>query len=111
MSKAAFIIFYGQEAVYHYGASTDEGRKYPGAYLIQWEAIREAKKRGMKAYNFWGVAPESEKDHRFSGLSLFKRGFGGSDVKYLQAQDLVIDKNRYLINFWIEKVRRKLRRA
>src|SRR3989344_7401269 len=53
----AFIIFYGQEAVYHYGASTDEGRKYPGAYLIQWEAIREAQKRGMIRYNLWGVSP------------------------------------------------------
>ena len=107
----AFIIFYGNEAVYHYGASTEDGRKYPGAYLIQWEAIKEAKKRGIKLYNFWGVAPENSKDHRFSGLSLFKRGFGGSDVKYLQAQDLIIDKNRYLINYWIEKIRRKIRHS
>jgi len=43
----AFIIFYGEEAAYHYGASTQDGRKYPGAYLIQWEAIKEAKRRGM----------------------------------------------------------------
>ena len=39
----AFIILYGNEAVYHYGASTDEGRNHPGAYLIQWEAVKEAK--------------------------------------------------------------------
>ena len=41
----AYIIFYGAEAAYHYGASTEEGRKFPGAYLIQWEAIKEAKRR------------------------------------------------------------------
>lgn len=107
----AFIIFYGNEAVYHYGASCAEGKKYPGAYIIQWEAIKEAKKRGMSRYNFWGVAPVESSDHRFKGLSLFKRGFGGEDVNYLHAQDLVFDKPRYLINYWIEKIRRTIRRS
>jgi lipid II:glycine glycyltransferase (peptidoglycan interpeptide bridge formation enzyme) len=107
----AFVIFYGKEAVYHYGASTDEGRKRPGAYLIQWEAIKEAKKRKMTRYNFWGVAPENEVNHRFSGLSLFKRGFGGEDFEYLHAQDLVINYPRYLITYLIEQFRKKIRRV
>ena len=107
----AFIIFYGKEAVYHYGASTDEGRRYPGAYLIQWKAILEAKRRGIERYNFWGVAPEGDTDHRFSGLSLFKRGFGGKDVAYLPAQDLVINELLYMFDYWIEKIRRLIRRS
>lgn len=107
----AFIIFYGTEAAYHYGASTEEGRKYPGAYLIQWEAIREAKRRGLTRYNLWGVAPENSKDHRFSGLSLFKRGFGGVDFEYLHAQDLIINYPRYLFNYSIEFLRKKIRRV
>ena len=105
----ALIIFYGKEAVYHYGASTDEGRHYPGAYLIQWEAILEAKKRGMTRYNFWGVAPENNPDHRFSGLSLFKRGFGGEDFEYLHAQDLIINYPKYLIAYTIESIRKTMR--
>lgn len=105
----AFIIFYGNEAVYHYGASTDEGRNHPGAYLIQWEAIREAKKRGLKRYNFWGVANDPK--HRFYGLSIFKRGFGGEDIEYLPAQDLVINYPKYLINLAIEKLRKLRRRV
>ena len=105
----AFVIFYGKEAVYHYGASTDEGRLYPGAYLIQWEVIKEAKKRGMTRYNFWGVAPENKQNHRFSGLSLFKRGFGGEDFQYLPAQDLIINKPKYLLNYIIESLRNRLR--
>ncbi len=107
----AFIIFYGKEAVYHYGASNAEGRHYPGAYLIQWEAIRQAKKRGMNVYNFWGVAPSDSNSHRFAGLSLFKRGFGGQDFAYLPARDLVIDWKRYLFDYIIEKSRRILRRV
>lgn len=107
----AFVIFYGQEAVYHYGASTTEGRKYPGSYLIQWEAIREAKKRGLRRYNFWGVAPENRSNHRFYGVSVFKRGFGGEDIEYLHAQDFVINKPKYLFNWIIEQTRKKIRRV
>lgn len=105
----AFVIFYGKEAVYHYGASTHDGRHYPGAYLIQWEAIKEAKKREMTRYNFWGVAPIDKQDHRFAGLSLFKRGFGGQDFQYLPAQDLIINKPKYLLNYIIESLRNHLR--
>lgn len=105
----AFIIFYGSEAVYHYGASTQEGRNYPGAYLIQWEAIKEAKRKGMGRYNFWGVSPEGQKNHRFYGISIFKRGFGGSDLGYLHAQDLVINRLGYKLNYLIEIARKKIR--
>lgn len=105
----AFVIFYGKEAVYHYGVSTDEGRRYPGSYLIQWEGIKEAKKRGMTRYNFWGVSPLDKADHRFAGLSLFKRGFGGEDFEYLNAQDLIINKPKYLFNFLIESFRKRMR--
>lgn len=107
----AFIIFYGQEAVYHYGVSTEDGRKYPGAYLLQWEAIKEAKRRGIKKYNFWGVAPLDDKNHRFAGVSLFKRGFGGEDVQYLHAQDIIINYPKYLVNFAIENIRKRVRKV
>ncbi|MDQ3099646.1 MAG: peptidoglycan bridge formation glycyltransferase FemA/FemB family protein [bacterium] len=106
----AFIIFYGQEAVYHYGASTPLAREYPAAYLLQWEAIKEAKRRGLKKYNFWGVSPEGQSDHRFYGVSIFKRGFGGKDIQYIQAHDLIINKSRYAINYCIETLRKKIRK-
>lgn len=105
----AVIIFYGEEAVYHYGASTGDGRKYPGAYLVQWEAIKEAKRRGMARYNFWGVSPPENQKHRFYGISIFKRGFGGKDFEYLHAQDLVINYPRYVLNYVIENIRKRVR--
>lgn len=100
----AFIIFYENEAVYHYGASTQDGREYPGAYLIQWEAILEAKKRGITRYNFWGVANAPK--HRFANLSMFKRGFGGIDYEYLHAQDLIINPLKYSTSYIIEVLRK-----
>ncbi len=110
MLAKAFIIFYGNEAVYHYGASSDLGRKYPGAYLLLWKIALEAKEKGLKYFNFWGITKEDEINHRFYGVSLFKRGFGGEEIDYLHARDFVIDKPKYLLNFIVEKVRKKVRR-
>lgn len=107
----AFVIFYGGEADYHYGASTNEGRKYPGAYLIQWKAIKEAKRRGLKRYNLWGVAPEGQTNHRFYGVSVFKRGFGGEDLEYLHARDLIVNPVAYKLNWIVETARRKIRKV
>lgn len=105
----AFIIFYNEEAAYHYGASTELGRKEPGAYAIQWAAIREAKRRGCKRYNFWGVVRPEQTTHRFYGVSVFKRGFRGEDVEYLHAQDLVINRIKYIPNFVVEYARKRRR--
>lgn len=106
----AFVIFYGAEAAYHYGASTELARKLPGAYAIQWEAIAEARRRGCTRYNFWGVTGHGQTGHRFYGVSVFKRGFGGEDVAYLPAHDLVVNSLKYSATHAFETARRKLRR-
>lgn len=106
----AFVVFYGSEASYHYGASTELGRSEPGAYLIQWKAINEAIRRGQKRYNFWGVVRPEDTQHRFYGVSVFKRGFRGQDVEYLHAHDLVIKKTAYLKNLTVEMARKKARK-
>lgn len=84
--SAAIILFSGNQAIYHHGASLST--KFPVNYAVQWEAIRAAKKRGFPWYNFWGVAPEENLSHPWRGHSLFKRGFGGSEVVTIHAHDL-----------------------
>lgn len=84
----AMILFYANQAVYHHGSSDEQFRDIPGAYLLQWRAIQEAKKRGLAIYNFWGVVPENKPNHPWKGLTLFKMGFGGRRVNYIHAQDL-----------------------
>ena len=103
----AMIIFYGTEAVYHYSGSSNVNREIPASYLLQWEVIKTAKKLGMKRYNFWGYTADPR--HRFFGPSLFKAGFGGREVRYLPAQDLVVSQ-AYWPNWLVETLRRKLRR-
>lgn len=91
---ASIIMFYGDMASYHHGASLSAYRKVPASYLMQWEAIQEAKRRGCKKYNFWGIVPEDKlvspirkKPHPFAGVTKFKTGFGGDLFNLLPCQD------------------------
>lgn len=102
--SAAFVIFAHGSAFYHHGASVLTYPKLPASHLLQWEAIREAKKRGCAQYNFWGVAPENTPAHPWAGLTLFKKGFGGASEEYLHAHDYVL-RPSYWITWSIEKLR------
>ncbi len=99
----ALVIYYGNQAVYHHGASADEYKDIPGAYLIQWEAIKEAKRQGKTIYNFWGVVPPEKPKHPWHGLTLFKTGFGGRRVNLIHAQDLPTSP-LYWKNYTIETI-------
>lgn len=103
---SAIIMYYSNMAAYRHGASLNLDHKTPTSYLIQWEAIKEAKKRGMKWYNFWGIAPnDSGKNHPFFGITHFKRGFGGFQKDLIHCQDLPLS-SRYWINWTVETIRR-----
>ena len=104
-----FMIFYGNEASYHYAASTALGTKMSGSPILHIEAMKDARKRGIKRYNLWGIVGEDEKSHRFYGVSFFKRGFGGDELKYLPAHDLVLKPLKYQKTKLIEEVRKKIR--
>lgn len=103
--SAAIVVYDEISGYYHHGASDQRFAKVPASYLVQWHAIQEAKRRGCNLYNFWGVVPEADVKHPWAGLSLFKRGFGGVEVDYLNAQDFVISP-RYWMTYIIETVRR-----
>lgn len=100
--SGALVIFCQDQAIYHHGASDEKYEKLSPSYLLQWEAILEAKKRGKKLYNFWGIAPLSSKNHPWKGLTLFKTGFGGEVREFLPSHDLPLSPwywKTYLIEF------------
>ena len=102
---AAMIFFHGNSAVYRHGASSEVKAKMPSSYAIQWEAIQEAKRRGLKFYNFWGIAPEGNKKHPFYGITHFKKGFGGFKLDLVPAHDLPVN-SKYWLNYIIEIIRK-----
>jgi lipid II:glycine glycyltransferase (peptidoglycan interpeptide bridge formation enzyme) len=106
----ALVMWSGEEADYFEAASTPESRKFAGAYGLQWQAIRDAKRAGKTRYNFWGIAYSDDPHHRYAGVTTFKRGFGGDDVTYVPAHDLIISRVRYVKNWLIETARKKKRK-
>ncbi len=103
------IMLQGPEAVYNEAASTEAGRKLPGAYALQWQVIQDAKAAGLKRYNLFGIAPPNSPHHRYAGVTTFKTGFGGEQITYLPAQDMVIKPIHYKFVHALEQLRKKRR--
>ena len=101
--SSSIIWFDAHAAYYHQGAS--EYSKLPVAHATLWAAILEAKRRGCREFNFWGVSPEDEPKHPWAGLSRFKRGFGGEERVYLHAKDYPLT-SKYWLNYAVERYRR-----
>ena len=107
---AALTIFaHGKRAWYVYGASNDRERNRMPTYLLQWEAMRWARAKGVEEYDLWGVPDENEEkleaefETRHDGLwgvYRFKRGFGGELKRASQAMDRVYAPLLYKLYLW-----------
>ncbi|MCH8748559.1 peptidoglycan bridge formation glycyltransferase FemA/FemB family protein [Patescibacteria group bacterium] len=102
---ANLLISYGDTVYYLHGASANENRELMAPHLLQWSAIKRAKLTGASRYDFWGVAPaQATASHSLSGVTRFKRGFGGGLVEYPGAYDYVLQPLRYwlyqTIHWW-----------
>ncbi len=79
-----FLVSCGPRAVDLYGGTTAEGGRLRANYLLKWEAIRRSREAGMREYDLWGLPR--------AGIAQFKSGFGGTEVDYIGAWDLVTDR-------------------
>ncbi|PIQ91310.1 MAG: hypothetical protein COV70_04340 [Parcubacteria group bacterium CG11_big_fil_rev_8_21_14_0_20_39_22] len=107
---ANFILMYGDTANFVFGGSSSEHRDLMAPYLANWEAIKAAKGRGAKYYNFGGVASRDGGHDEWSGLSYFKKKFGGEPIVHSTFFDVVAKpiwytlymlRKRYKIRFKI----------
>jgi len=106
IAAASYVIFWSGTGFYHHAALLPKYHKIPLAYLLEWESIKEAKRRGCKLYDFWGyVNPQENPKHPWAGPTLFKMGFGGRSYEYVKTQDFVISKKYWFTNFF-EKLRK-----
>ena len=79
----ALTLFHDQVAYYHHAASNLQGRKLLAPYLIVWEAIRQAKKKGCHTLDLEGIYDPRYKIYkRFRKIGIFKKKFGGREVEY-----------------------------
>jgi len=79
---ALFLVRCGTRVVEPYGGMTAAGGDSRANYLLKWEAIRTSRGQGATSYDLWGLAT--------GGIAHFKTGFGGREVRYIGAWDLVL---------------------
>lgn len=77
-----FVGYTARQAVYLYGASSNEHRNLMPNYLLQWEAIRQARARGATTYDFWGIPETDDADEAMAGVYRFKSGWGGRIARF-----------------------------
>jgi lipid II:glycine glycyltransferase (peptidoglycan interpeptide bridge formation enzyme) len=103
----AITLAWANSGLYLYSGSTTDGLKSGAQHAIQWQAIQWAREQGCSTYDFWGVPDEfalaattsdpnrreeleaKAQQHPLYGVYRFKKGFGGSVVRYLPAFDRV----------------------
>jgi peptidoglycan pentaglycine glycine transferase (the first glycine) len=83
------VLTLGQWSWYMYGASSNEHRERMPNHLLQWKSIQWAKAQNCCYYNFRGIPEILAEDQELWGVYLFKRGFGGYPLRFMQTHDLV----------------------
>lgn len=101
----AVMIDFGETRTYLFGGTANEHKNVMAAYLLHWQAIIDAKKANQKFYDFWGIETAKGKT---PGFVRFKIGFGGKEVAYPKACDVITNKPWYNIYKSIRFVNSKL---
>lgn len=96
ITAGAMTVFFGRRATYLHGASSDNYKNLMAPYLLHWEIIKRAKQEEFKEYDFWGISGGDDSQN-WSGITKFKKGFGGKEVHYIGAYDWVFNKTWYRI--------------
>jgi lipid II:glycine glycyltransferase (peptidoglycan interpeptide bridge formation enzyme) len=102
---ANLVLFYGQFATYLHGASDNQFRDVMAPYLLQWQAIKDAKNLGCEKYDFGGISTNYELNtniritNKFSGITKFKIGFSPNilPINFPGSYDIILNSKKYYI--------------
>lgn len=75
---------------YMYAGSVEQAKKHSCSSALLNFLIFDAKGKGLKIFDFFGVSPISATKHPWAGYSAFKRSFGGRDVRLSGTWELPI---------------------
>ncbi|MCR4578779.1 MAG: peptidoglycan bridge formation glycyltransferase FemA/FemB family protein [Treponema sp.] len=111
------VLFSHDEAIYLYGASSNNKRNLMPNHLLQWTAMRDAKAYGSSYYDLYGMPPEGKDEkHPMHGLYMFKANFGGKIIHRSGSWDRPLKSIYSLYSFaekarafWYKKVIKKLK--
>ena len=78
----ALVLIQNHIAYYFHATSTPEGRKLSAPYLVVWEAIKLAKKKNCRVFDFEGIYDERFPIKSWKGFTHFKKSFGGEEIEF-----------------------------
>lgn len=109
---AAGLVFDNDKTRYNLqGAQSEEGRKLHATGILTVQLILDAKEKGLKTFDFWGIAPENApKNHPWAGFTSFKKTFDGQEVDYAGTHDIVLNKSKYHLYQLLRKANRLKRK-
>lgn len=81
-----------------------------GNDLAWWSAISSAAEAGCRDFDLWGVPPpRADHDHPWAGIGVFKSEFGGAEIAYCGAWQLVLSGSGAAVLSAERKVRASIR--
>lgn len=80
---------------YAHAALDDSHRKLSAGIPLLVTLMADAKEKGLKYVDLWGVAPADQPEHKWAGFTAFKKSFGGREIAYPGTWDLPVKKLRY----------------
>lgn len=110
---SGMLVVEGAQSLYLFAGSrregTGEAKRY-ASYAVQWAMMREARDRGARHHDLWGVAPpDAGPNHPWSGVGLFKKGFGGREVAWAGSWEIVVDPVGHRLRNAVGRLRRVAR--
>ena len=104
---ANMVSFMGQVCTYLHGSSANSYREVMAPYLLQWQAILEAKKIGCKYYDFGGVNGKTFYDKRWEGITRFKTSFAPKILprEYIGSFDLILNPVIFSVYKFVKQIR------
>jgi lipid II:glycine glycyltransferase (peptidoglycan interpeptide bridge formation enzyme) len=93
--SGAFTFEDATTVYYAHAGTAAEHYKLQANTALVGELIAYAKNLGKTTFDLYGVAPNDDPNHPWSGVTGFKAGFGGEMVLYNQTYDIPLQKVRY----------------
>lgn len=107
---AAVLVFDDDEARYYMQAASDKSyAKLNANGILTIQAILDAYKKDLCAFDFWGIAPDGAPDnHPWAGFTTFKKMFAGRSKYYSGTYDIPVDCPRYLVYKALRRLNQQL---
>ncbi len=105
IASAFCVDFAGTRYYIYAGTYPEQNNKLKAAIALLWWLIMDAQAKGLKAFDYGGVAPEgAPASHPWAGHTKFKKSIGGVTVSSIGTWDIPLKPTKYRLYTLLKKV-------